>query len=555
MPDLINTIKHEIESKPNSTEFVSDLFKLVKSLGRSSDEARKANDYLLNLCALRLRSNEHDKDVLNFYYEQYGDCLLFASHYSVDSYLQRLEWRRDIDKRFYLPRRKQLKEVVDGLQGIFDGDIELLTISLPPGVGKSTLGTFFLTMVMGVYPDKYHVASGYVDSLTKMFYDNILNIITDGNEYCWQEIFPDLNVSRKNGAETFIDIATRHAYPTFTAKPIGGALTGKVRCSGILYSDDLVSGIEEAMNPQRLDNLWYKYTNDLKSRTINGYREILVATRWSVNDPIGRIQRENEDNPKAKFITVPALDENGESNFDYDYNVGFSTPHYLEMKQLMDEASWTSLYMNEPYEREGQLYPEDELRRYSDLPIDPQTGLVKEPDAKIAICDTKDKGKDYCFLPVVYVYGHDYYIVDCVVNNGVSDLVEAQLVNTLLVHNVQMARFESNSAGGRIADKIQREINEREGVTHITKKTTSQNKETKILTNSAWVKKHCIFKDKNKYKQNSDYGRMMRFINSYTITGKNKYDDVPDGLAMLAIFAQELNRKTFTVVKNPLKMI
>ena len=307
MQELIDTIKHEIESKPNDTECVSDLFKLIRSLGRSSDEARKANEYLLNLCALRLRSNEHDKDILNFYYEQYGDCLLFASHYDVDSYLQRLEWRRDLDKRFYLPRRKQLKEVVDGLQGIFDGDIELLTISLPPGVGKSTLGTFFLTMVMGVYPDKYHVASGYVDSLTKMFYDNILNIITDGNEYCWQEIFPDLNVSRKNGAETFIDIATRHAYPTFTAKPIGGALTGKVRCSGILYADDLVSGIEEAMNPQRLDNLWYKYTNDLKSRTINGYREILVATRWSVNDPIGRIQRENEDNPKAKFITVPAL--------------------------------------------------------------------------------------------------------------------------------------------------------------------------------------------------------------------------------------------------------
>lgn len=412
---------------------------------------------------------------------------------------------------------------------------------------NSTAGTFFMTMLMGIQADKYHVMSGYADSLTKMFYDNALAMITDP-EYAWKEIFPHLGIVRQSGTDTYIDIGKRGAFPTLTTKPIGGSLTGRVRCSGVLYSDDLVSGIEEAMNPDRLDKLWQRYSNDLRSRTVNGFKEVMVATRWSVNDPIGRLQILHEGNPRAKFINMPALDENGESNFDYKYNLGFSTKHYLDMRDIMDDVSWNSLYMQEPYEREGLLYKDDELRRFYELP-------KQEPDAIISICDTKEKGSDYAFAPVAYVYGDDYYIADCIVDNSNPEFVEARIAQLYTSRKVQASRFESNSAGGRFADSVKEKIDKLGGITHITKKFTTQNKETKIVVNSPWVKEHCLFLDKSKIEPRSDYSRMMRMLTTYTMAGRNKNDDVVDGFAMLSQFAQSFMHKSIKVMNNPLKYL
>jgi len=103
-----------------------------------------------------------------------------------------------------------------------------------------------------------------------------------------------------------------------------------------------------------------------------------------------------------------------------------------------------------------------------------------------------------------------------------------------------MSRFEHNNAGGRIAKDIQAEVKKRGGITRITTKFTTSNKETKIILNSAWGEEHCLFKDNSLYKKKEDYGRMMDMLCSYTMAGKNKHDDVPDGMAMLAQFAQSL---------------
>jgi predicted phage terminase large subunit-like protein len=210
----------------------------------------------------------------------------------------------------------------------------------------------------------------------------------------------------------------------------------------------------------------------------------------------------------------------------------------------MDDASWRALYMNQPIEREGLLYDRDELRRYFELP-------EGEPDAIIGICDTKDTGTDYCVLPVAYVYGSDYYIDDCVCDNSLPDIVDARLVDILLRRKVKMCRFESNSAGGRIAQKVQEEVKAKKGITHITTKFTTSNKETKIIVNSAWVKEHCIFKDDSMFKKQSEYGKMLDMLCSYTIAGKNKHDDVPDAFAMFAEFAQSLSNSIAEVFKRP----
>ena len=313
----------------------------------------------------------------------------------------------------------------------------------------------------------------------------------------------------------------------------------------LLYCDDLVSGIEVALNKERLDKLWEVYTTDLRQRKIGDHcKELHIATRWSVHDVIGRLEDIYSGNKKARFIVVPAMDANDESNFDYDYGVGFSTEFYRQQRDIMDDASWRALYMNEPIEREGLVYSEDELRRFFELPTD-------DPDAVIGICDTKDKGTDYAVLPVAYLYGQDYYIGDVLCDNNLPDIVDVRMVEILVQNRVKQCRFESNSAGGRTAQKIQEGVKNRGGHCNITTKYTTSNKETRIIVNSAWVKEHCLFKDSSTYKPNSDYGKFMKMLCSYTMAGKNKNDDVPDAMAMLAEYAQGLSGPQIQIVQRP----
>ncbi len=346
-----------------------------------------------------------------------------------------------------------------------------------------------------------------------------------------------------NAKEQTIDINKKHRFSSLTCRAIGASLTGATRCEKLLTADDLVSGIEEAMSVERLDKLWSAYTNDLKSRKKLGCKELHLATRWSVHDVIGKLEMMYVDDERARFVVMPALNEKGESNFDYKYGVGFDVEYFEDMRNNLDDASFRALFMNEPIEREGLLYHEEELRRYFELPD-------REPDAVIGVCDTKDKGTDYAFLPVGYVYGEDYYIEDCVCDNGLPEVVDVRLTDILLRHKVKQCRFESNSAGGRVAEKIQADVKARGGITHITTKYTTSNKETKIIVNSAWVKEHCLFKDASKYSRNSEYAKMIRFLCGYTMSGKNKNDDVPDGMAMFAEFAQSLSGNRVEVFKR-----
>lgn len=476
-------------------------------------------------------------------YELRKKSLLFDAPVEFEAYLQYVEWDREPKKRFYMPRRKVLLPVVHTLQDLMDDKLDLVTISMPPGTGKSTLGIFLLSWIMGRWPDSPNLASAHSGLLTRSFYDGVSQIIQDP-EYLWKDVFPNAPFHSTNAKEETIDLVKPHRFSTLTCRAIGASLTGATRCEKLLYADDLVSGIEEAMNRERLDKLWLSYTNDLKSRKKDGAKELHIATRWSVHDPIGRLEQEYGDSDRARFIVLPALDENGESNFNYAYGVGFSKEYFEDMMKNLDDASFCALFMNQPIEREGLLYSETELRRYFELP-------EGEPDAIISICDTKDKGTDYGFLPVAYQYGQDYYIEDCVCDNSAPGVVESRFVSVLLKNKVQLSRFESNSAGGKVAEKVQKELKEKGGRTHITTKYTTSNKETKIIVNSPWVKEHCLFKDDTMYHRNSDYGRMMWFLTSYSMMGKNKHDDVPDGLAMLAEYAQSFEGAKVTVFRRP----
>ena len=469
-------------------------------------------------------------------------CLLL-SPYIFDFFAMYLEWNRPTDKRFYIPRREKLLPVAKSLQRLADGELDLLAVSLPPGVGKTTLALFFLTWLAGRNPEKPILGGSHSNAFLRGVYDECLRILDPQGEYLWHDVFPGVQIVKTNAQDMMIDLGTDKKrgkrFATLEFSSIGSGNAGKVRAENLLYCDDLVDGLESALSKERMDKLWNLYATDLRQRKIGDAKELHIATRWSVNDVIGRLEQMYGESDRAEFIVVPALNENDESNFDYGNHAGFTTAFYHEQRDVMDDASWRALYMNEPIEREGQLYSDEELRKYFELPD-------REPDAILAVCDTKDKGTDYAFLPVFYQYGQDYYLDDCVCDNGTPEAVEARVVNALVGHKVQMARFESNSAGGRVARDAQKAVKERGGRCHITTKYTTENKETKVIVNSPWVKEHVLFNEE-KIKKNKEYRLMYQFLTGYTMAGKNKHDDVPDGMAMFAIFAQELSGGTITV--------
>lgn len=516
---------------------LSDYDNLLSLLGMANEvlsEDKELSKKLANkvrFLALRLCSTGDIK-----YYNLYNQALLFLAqkHKDFDSYLLYVEKDRDPEDRYYQPRRNKIYWLVQKMQRLMDDELDILSISMPPGTGKTTLGEFFISFVMGHYPNTPNLMSSHSGFMTRMFYDAVLNIITS-NEYCWSDVFPDVIFEGNNAKEETINLGRWQPFKTLTCRPIRGSLTGVTRCEGFLYVDDLVSGIEEALSIDRLDKLYGEYTTDLKSRKKKKAKEIHIATRWSVHDVIGRLERMYEGNPRAEFIAVPDIDpKTGKSNFDYDYDVGFDEKYFHDMEMSMDDVSYRCLYKSDPIEREGILYHPTELQRYlGGLPD-------REPDSILAICDTKDTGTDYNFLGVFYQYGDRYYLEDLVFKNIDPGTLDELNSDMLVKHHVQQAQFESNKEGSRTANEVERLVREKGGRCHITKKYTTQNKETKIIVNSSWVKEHVIFKDITEYDPKSDYGVMMSFLCSYTQLGKNKHDDAPDALAMFAQFVDAL---------------
>lgn len=543
--------QHELSNKEIIVRLLksdlSDYDNLLSLLGMANEVIREDKELSRKLAnkvrflALRLCATGDIK-----YYDLYNKALLFLAqeHKDFDSYLLYVEKNRDPEDRYYQPRRNKIYWLVQKMQRLIDDELDILSISMPPGTGKTTLGEFFISFVMGHYPNTPNLMSSHSGFMTRMFYDAVLNIITS-NEYCWSDVFPDIVFEGNNAKEETINLGRWQSFKTLTCRPIRGSLTGVTRCEGFLYVDDLVSGIEEALSIDRLDKLYGEYTTDLKSRKKKKAKEIHIATRWSVHDVIGRLERMYEGNPRAEFIAVPDIDpQTGKSNFDYDYDVGFDEKYFHDMEMSMDDVSYRCLYKSDPIEREGILYHPTELQRYiGGLPD-------REPDSILAICDTKDTGTDYNFLGVFYQYGDRYYLEDLVFKNIDPGTLDELNSDMLVKHHVQQAQFESNKEGSRTANEVERLVKAKGGRCHITKKYTTQNKETKIIVNSSWVKEHIIFKDITKYEPKSDYGVMMSFLCSYTQLGKNKHDDAPDTLAMFAQFVDALLGGEGQVVKR-----
>ena len=466
----------------------------------------------------------------------YSVLLLEAQNKVVDSFFRYIEYKREPKERFYMPRRKQFLKIglMDALQGMIDDKYDILCISLIPGAGKTTIEKFFNAAVIGWFPKDFNLFYSHSGDITRMYYDGVYDIVTNIDDYAWNEIFPNLHVTSTNAKMEQFNVGKYKPFPSVQCTSVGSKNAGKVRASKFLLVDDMIGGIEEAMNPMILDKLWNKYAVDARQRKIqdttgHNCKEIHIATRWSVHDVIGRIQNMYEGNSRVKVISVPDIDPvTGESNFDYEFS-GFDVAFFEDQQLLMDDISYRCLYKQEPIEREGLVFPDDKIRRYLNLPHG-------EPDIITAQCDTKGKGTDYFVLPILQKYGDDYYCVDCVCDNTADyEMQYENAANAIVNNGVQECEFERNAGGDRVAMEVNKRVETKGWICNITDTPTETNKEARIFQCSNWILQHIIFKDQSLYTPKEPYGVMMSLLKRYSVSGKKQLDDVPDVFSNFAV--------------------
>lgn len=475
--------------------------------------------------------------------------LLFCAPHYFDAYLQAVEYGKPLDKKFYLPRRHYLKRYVEGYQEVLEGKLDFLSISMPKRCGKSQLGINFTNMLSGKFPDRSTLMEGTGDDLVQSFYKGCLEYIQQPNDYHFYDIFPESKLVQTNADTKVINLLHKSRFPTVMCRSIDARQVGLSEATNLLYLDDCVEGREEAKNRQRLDDKWEVISGDIIGRAIEGTPIVICGTRYSLYDPIGHLQEEmKKQGKRMKVIETPALDPvTDESNFEYirEGRKVFTTQYFRDQREMLSAEQFESEFQQQPFEAKGILFPEASLNRYFELPVD------REPDSIIAVCDTADKGADYCSMPIAAVYGDEVYIVDVVFDDSPPEVTKPECAKALIDNLVVAGTFESNNAGTYFARDVQQILTDRKYVCNIRTKRTISNKQTRIEFASDNIIKHFYFKDPSLYARNSQYAMFMKQVTTYTRSGKVPHDDAPDSLSLLENELRGLVGAKVEVFKRP----
>lgn len=475
--------------------------------------------------------------------------LLFCAPHYFDAYLQAVEYGKPLDKKFYLPRRHYLRRYVEGYQEVLEGKLDFLSISMPKRCGKSQLGINFTNMLSGKFPDRSTLMEGTGDDLVQSFYKGCLEYIQQPNDYHFYDIFPESKLVQTNADTKVINLLHKSRFPTVMCRSIDARQVGLSEATNLLYLDDCVEGREEAKNRQRLDDKWEVISGDIIGRAIEGTPIVICGTRYSLYDPIGHLQEEmRKQGKRCKIIETPALDPvTDESNFEYirEGRKVFTTQYFRDQREMLSAEQFESEFQQQPFEAKGILFPEASLNRYFELPVD------REPDSIIAVCDTADKGADYCSMPIAAVYGDEVYIVDVVFDDSPPEVAKPECAKALMDNLVVAGTFESNNAGTYFARDVQQILTDRKYVCNIRTKRTISNKQTRIEFASDNIIKHFYFKDPSLYARNSQYAMFMKQVTTYTRSGKVPHDDAPDSLSLLENELRGLVGAKVEVFKRP----
>lgn len=542
---LSGSIRAVIDRRPEDNGAYSDLFSLCREWETEDfSAAHKVNKELLALSADQVVRGGGTK-----FYEQWRRCLLFEAPHDFDSFMTYIELDRKPEKRFYAPRKHYLRPMVQGFQDVLDGKLRLLTISMPKRAGKSQTGINFVNMISGKFPDRSTLMEGTGDDLVKSFYNGCLEYLTVPNEYLFYDVFPDARLVQTNADTKTANLKSKSRFPTIMCRSIDARQVGLSEATNVLYLDDCVEGREEAKNRQRLDDKWEVISGDIMGRAIEGTPMVFTGTRYSLYDPIGRVQEHAQREGWAwRAIEIPALDlVTDESNYEYEREGKkvFTTAYFREQRELLSAEQFESEFQQQPFEAKGLLFNKDELNYFFELPKD------RDPDTIIAVGDTAESGSDSTSMPVAMIYGNAVYIVDVVFDDSPAEVTKPECAKCLIENKVASAVFESNNAGQYYARDVDQIIRERGYSVGIRTKRTISNKQTRIEFASNNIKKNFYFKHPSTYKRGSQYWNFMKEVTTYTRSGKVPHDDAPDSLSLLENEIRMLSGGKVEVFKRP----
>lgn len=492
--------------------------------------------------------------------DDFYEVLRLEAPYLVDSFFYYIEIdEKDPFKRFYFPRRKVLQPVVGAYQEVYDGKLDFLSVSQPKRTGKTTGGLRLAQMMGGREPDGSIFGVGKGEGLVKRFYGGLLQgFETESTYKRFLSVFPEAvkigDKDYKSAENLSIDLKSKNIFPTFTCRPIDGAIVGCTEANVLVYIDDCVKNHEEARNRDRLEFLCEKVTDDVLGRRLEGTPIIIQGTKYSLYDPITALQNKADElGWRWREVAVPALDPiTDESNWEIyrkdkkGLRKIFTTDYYRKERKLVSEETWESEFQQSPFEAKGRMFAEKELNYFEELPVD------REPDAIMAACDSADKGDDSCSMPVGYVYGNEVYIVDVVFDNAGTQFTKPECANMLIKHNVKTVTFESNSAGEYFGRDVMDIVKDRGGRCSARFKFNCTNKITRMENARDNIIRDYYFRDFKKMDRQSQYYKFMKELTTMTRSGKVAHDDAPDSIAL---FENEMRSgvvRTASIISSPI---
>lgn len=535
--DILQAIELHIADNPEDIEAYDDYFSVIKNMAEEDYNKDRKPTYKYNLW-LRNQLNKAIRQTKSVeLYDLLKKTYLWSARDIFEDYMIYLEWDREPSERFYQPRAKVLKPLVDAIQELADDKLDELFLSMPPRVGKTTMLMFLVTWLIGRDSERSNLYSAFSDVITGAFYNGVLEVLNDPTTYNWHDVFPLQTIVSTNAKEETLDIDRKKRYHSLVARSLYGTLNGAVDCNGILISDDLIGGIEEALNKDRLMSAWSKVDNNLIPRAKQSAKLLWCGTRWSVADPAGnRMSALQNDKRFAKrrykIINLPALNEKGESNFDYDYGVGFSTEFYQMRKasfeHMGDLASWEAQYMGQPVERSGRLFEITEMKYFNgDLPDEEH--LMR----KFMAVDPAFGGGDYTSAPIAYQYDDgSVFIVDLVYSNADKRFTQPLLAKKICEHELKAVQFEANKMTASFKEKVEQLVHDNGYRCNMMTKPapTTVAKEIRIFDKAPEIRDMYFLEGE---KRSPEYEQFMQNVFSFSLNGKNVHDDAPDSLAML----------------------
>lgn len=517
----------QIEYATTSPRLRDAVLFLVRSLGGKATWSERMGEYKKNGEIVNTRIN-------------------YRVHICFPSGVNPFKIARKRDR--YMPKREKLYHYIESITPCGTEKAQCIRVSHADHLflitdyfvptHNSQTGINFVMMVSGLHPDGSTLMEGTGDALVKSFYNGCLEYLSP--PYRFSEIFPSSPLVQTDADKKVINLEGRSRFPTIMCRSIDATQVGLSEATNLLYLDDCVEGYEEAKNRERLEEKWRVISGDVIGRAIEGTPVVICGTRYSIYDPIGKMQDyARSEGLRMEVLETPALDfDTDESNFEHvrEGRKVFTTKWFRAQRALVSEEQWESEFQQSPIEARGTLFPRQKLQYFKEIP-------PMEPDAVLAVCDTAESGEDSTAMPVGYLYGTEVYIVDVVFDNSPSIVTKPECASKIKEHKVMSCTFESNNAGEYFGRDVQRELR-LAGYPYcaIRHKRTLSNKHTRIEIASDTILKHFHFWHPSTYEHGKQqYSRFMREVWGYVRTAsKKKHDDAPDSLAL---FVDDLRRR------------